>query len=833
MIGGVGTIFTLSNLTGLMPGLMQHANEHAAPIAGQAIEHSTNPATQAAAHAVSVAHGPWWVALIPGIPLAMACVCLALAFLGNRSKLPAILTVAGLGVAFALAALMFMGVTGSGGGATWGGGPIVTHVFDWIHVSWGSGKGQHLAANASFYADSLTCLWMLFVTGLAAIIGLYASEYVGHDLGLGYCRFFGAFNLFVFSMACLVMGDNLLMVFLGWEGVGLCSYLLIGYYYKKPSAVAAAKKAFIMNRIGDLGLVLGALCTFAVFGTIELREIFASVDSLKHAGQTADGTPLRDSWIVWAIPLFFTIGAFGKSAQLFFYTWLPDAMEGPTPVSALIHAATMVTAGVYLIARLYPLYTLDPSLRVLTFVAWSGAITALWSATIGMSIFDIKRVMGYSTISQLGFMFAGLGVLSPVGASFHTFTHAFFKATLFLGVGAVMHGFGGQLDLRRLSGVMKVKGFWVIGLAMLIGGANLAGVPFTAGFFSKDMILAQAFTTPNQMIGGANIIGWILLFTAGLTAYYTFRAFFRVFMGPVEFTPGDEPELVDLGRHPKGTTLDEWHAKHPHGHGHGHWHGHDDHGHGHGHDDHGHAHASKPFDSATEEFTPHAPGMAINAAVAIAMALSILAAALYFVTGAPGSEHGGWVGGVIHQSQIHASQDVLDQTVHHAGDHGAHAGDAGHGYVGPNLGTFLGMDAHKVMYYVSAGVGALGILIAAFLHGPRGLGGLLIGSRERAAMSRADGLAAKLGAIPKWGQNKWYIDELYNAIVRVPLLVLGHLFHLVDKLLVDGIVDGLGKVPRLMGESVRPSQSGVMHGYAAAMVGGIAVLIIIVLAVTA
>ena len=749
---------------------------------------------------------PAWTLLIPALPILGVVLVTLLAIRGNKSKLPAYVSIGCLATAFVVTLAYFLQHDPASATTVSG--------FRWIDlIANSAGGGIDGRSPVSFrvdfalYFDSLTLLWMLFVTGLGTVIALYASEYMSHDVGLGYCRFYVAFNLFVFSMSCLVMANNLLLLFLGWEGVGLCSYLLIGYFYKKAPAVAAGKKAFIMNRIGDLGLVMGVMATFVAFGTLDYQQLFSMI----RAGVDASGNPIADSWVSTVIPFLFTIGAFGKSAQLFFYVWLPDAMEGPTPVSALIHAATMVTAGVFLIARLYPLYTADPDLTVLTFVAWAGGITAFWAATIEMAIFDIKRVMGYSTISQLGFMFAGLGVLSPTGAAFHTFTHAFFKATLFLGVGAVMHGFGGQLDLRRLSGVMWMRGFGLVGVAMLIGSINLSGVPFTAGYFSKDMILAQAFATPSSQIGGANLLGWLLLLTAGMTAYYTFRTYFRVYLGPKEYVPGDDPELVDMGRHPKGTTLEEWHAQHGHGHGH-------DHDHGHEHGQH-HAHhpvaepgsvaerrlaARQDFDPSTEEFDPHPPGPAMLTAIGLCAVLSVAAAGLYFM-----GPHGGWAGGMIHHSSAALEAE-------------------------PHGGTLLGYDPHRVMYYVSAGVGVVGILIAALLHGARGWQGLFLGNRTGASVApRADALANLFGPLTTAARNKYYVDEIYDLLIVKPLWVLAHLFAIIDKLLVDGLVNLLGATPKAIGRQVRPAQSGELHGYAAGMAGGIAVILLIVVLVSA
>lgn len=735
--------------------------------------------------------GAWWFVLVPVLPL-IACVLCGLYQVGKiRTKLPAWTVVGLLGLAFVLTFAGFRSWE-SGGGVT-----QLHEVFRWIGLSWGDGVGQSFIAKFGFYMDGLSWLWMLFVTGLGTLIALYASEYMSHDVGKGYARFFAAFALFVFSMSCLVMGDNLVLLYLGWEGVGLCSYLLIGYFYKKPSAVAAAKKAFIVNRIGDLGLALGIFLTFVTFGTVEYAELFRLVDQ----GISGDGQDLAGMWQAWAIPLLFMVGAFGKSAQLPLYVWLPDAMEGPTPVSALIHAATMVTAGVYLVARMYPLFVLEgvPHYALWT-VAWIGALTALLAATIGMAQFDIKRIMAYSTVSQLGYMFAGLGVLTSVGAAFHVFTHAFFKALLFLACGAVMHGFAGQLDLRKLSGLRKMRGWKIVSFTMLIGCLNLAGFPLlTAGYWSKDMILAEAFVTP-----GAAVIGWILLITAGLTAYYTFRVYFRVFEGPQHFEPGEEFHAEEAGHdadHHAEASHSEPNADHAHT---------DDHADGHG----------------GGHFHPHAPGWAINAVLVVLALCSFGAIGLYFTD----KEHHGWVGSMIHRSTAHH----ISPYGHHA-DHGhaiapaignavvlpaaaadgvAHgAGHAEHG------GTFLGMDPHKAMYYVSAIVGLVGIGIAFMLH---------LAGRTEAARSRADDLLPLLGPVPRWAQNKWYVDEFYEFWLRRPLLVLSHIFALIDSLFVDGLVNALGALPRFIARAVRPSQSGVLQGYAAGMAGGLAVVLLIV-----
>ena len=704
---------------------------------------------------IDTATGPWWTILIPLLPLAGVVLCMFCAIAGVKTKLPAWLSVGCLGASFVLTAMAYVMLAG--------GAAEISTGWTWIDFAWGDGAGQNITANFSVMIDNLTLVWMLFVTGLATLIGLYASEYMEHDVGLGYCRFFAAFCLFVFSMACLVMGDNMVMLFLGWEGVGLCSYLLIGYFYKKSSAVAAAKKAFIVNRIGDLGLLVGVFLTFTHFGTLEYRELFAEGGRLAEyvalvkAGH-ANAVPL----VAQLIPVLLMVGAFGKSAQLPLYVWLPDAMEGPTPVSALIHAATMVTAGVYLIARFFPVFLC--SAWALPAVAWVGALTALLSATIGMAQFDIKRIMAYSTVSQLGYMFCGIAVLTTAGGVSHVVTHAFFKATLFLCCGAVMHGFAGQLDLRKVSGVMKMKGWMIVSLAMLVGCLNLSGFPFTAGYFSKDMILAESFVTP-----GMAPIGWILLFTAGLTAYYTFRVWFRVFVGPVEYEPGDE-----------------YHQDEHRDDGHG----------GHG-EDHG--------------FHPHAPGWAINTVLATLMVASLLAVGLNFVHK---GDHG-WVGHMLNDStaaHVGAAAFVEEHGAH-AGEHAEGAGEAAH------HGSFLGMNPHAVMYYVSAVFGLVGIGVAFWLH--------YVG-RRTAARAKADALLPAMGPVARWAQHKWYVDELYDFVLVKPLWVIGHIFYLLDRLIVDGLVNLAGFVPRWTGRTLRPSQGGELHGYAAQMALGIAFIMIVV-----
>jgi len=462
--------------------------------------------------------GMGWAGLILWLPAIATVLCGVCAALRLRTKLPGWITVAALGAAFGLTLVLYAGYES----------PMVIHLVDWFDLRAGEWQFSFVA-NIALYVDSLTLLWMLFVTGIGTLIALYATEYMEADVGKGYARFFAGISIFLFAMTALVMGDNLLMLYLGWEGVGFASYWLIGYYYERPSAVAAAKKAFIVNRIGDLGLALGIYLIWHNFGTVQYADLFNLLES-GHYPTEAGG------WSIRAIPYLLMLGAFGKSAQFPLFVWLPDAMEGPTPVSALIHAATMVTAGVYLVARMAPVFMLEPSSLVV--VAWVGGLTALLAATIALAQFDIKRIFAYSTISQLGYMFMALGVQGAAGGAYHVFTHAFFKAVLFLTAGAIMHGFAGQVDLRKVSGLRRVPGFRITSYTMLYACACLAGVPLvTNGFWSKDTILAQAFITPGPGFRALGIIGVV---TAFLTAYYAFRVWFRICAGPVQYEPGPE-----------------------------------------------------------------------------------------------------------------------------------------------------------------------------------------------------------------------------------------------------------------------------------------------------
>src|SRR5438132_9002438 len=369
-------------------------------------------------------------------------------------------------------------------------------------------------ADAGFLLDPLSSIWLLFVTGVGMLIHIYSTGYMAHEGG--YYRFFGYLNLFMFSMLTLILGNNYAVLFVGWEGVGLCSYLLIGFYFHRKSANDAANKAFIVNRIGDAGFLLGMFTIVWYFGTFRFTEITA-------LARDPQLFRIGDPIITVACLLLF-IGACGKSAQIPLYVWLPDAMEGPTPVSALIHAATMVTAGVYMVARSNALFVLAPN--AMKTVAIIGALTAIFAASIGLVQNDIKRVLAYSTVSQLGYMFLALGVGAFGAGVFHVFTHAFFKALLFLGSGSVIHAMSGEQDMRNMGDLHKriPITYWT----MLIGTLAIAGIPPFAGFFSKDEILWQAWSSE----GGAYRLLWLIgTVTAFMTSFYMFRLMFLTFHG--------------------------------------------------------------------------------------------------------------------------------------------------------------------------------------------------------------------------------------------------------------------------------------------------------------
>jgi len=391
-----------------------------------------------------------------------------------------------------------------------------------LHADWG------------YLLDPLSSIWLLFVTGVGMLIHIYSIGYMAHEGG--YYRFFGYLNLFMFSMLTLILGNNYALMFVGWEGVGLCSYLLIGFYFQRHSASTAANKAFITNRVGDAGFLLGMFTIAWYFGSVQYTQI----NAMARSGNFLIG----DEWITAACLLLF-VGACGKSAQFPLHVWLPDAMEGPTPVSALIHAATMVTAGVYMVARSNALFVLAPS--AMKTVAIVGALTAIFAATIGLVQNDIKRVLAYSTVSQLGYMFLALGVGAFAAGVFHVFTHAFFKALLFLGSGSVIHAMSGEQDMQHMGGLRhKIKTTFG---TMLVGTLAIAGIPGFAGFFSKDAILWETWS---REAGAYRYLWYIAFLTALMTSFYMFRLMYLTFWGKPRMSHEVEHHIHES---PKSMTM--------------------------------------------------------------------------------------------------------------------------------------------------------------------------------------------------------------------------------------------------------------------------------------
>jgi NADH-quinone oxidoreductase subunit L len=426
------------------------------------------------------------------------------------------------GLSFLASAGSFIGLLGSAETS------VVRTLFTWIPgslVHLAGGKAAVVSFDLAFRYDSLTAVMTLVVTGVGLLIHIYSMGYMSHEKSCA--RFFAYLNLFTFAMLILVLGSSLAVMFIGWEGVGLCSYLLIGFWFSKDSAANAGKKAFITNRVGDFGFLLGTGLLMATLGTVDI----ARITSAAEGGLLSPG-------LATAAALLLFLGATGKSAQIPLYTWLPDAMEGPTPVSALIHAATMVTAGVYMVARLHALFTLSGT--ALTVVAVVGVLTAVYAATMGLVQNDIKRVLAYSTISQIGYMFVGLGVGAFSAGVFHLMTHAFFKSLLFLAAGSVIHALSGEQDMRKMGGLRPhlPKTY----LVFLVGALAIAGVPGLSGFFSKDEILTAAFASGHYAVWALGLVG------AALTAFYMFRLIFLTFSGPERMDPETKHHLHESPR---------------------------------------------------------------------------------------------------------------------------------------------------------------------------------------------------------------------------------------------------------------------------------------------
>jgi NADH-quinone oxidoreductase subunit L len=636
-------------------------------------------------------------------------------------------------------------------------------------------------AEAGFFFDPLTAVMLCVVTGIGFFITVFAAGYMKGEAG--YFRFFAYLGLFIFMMCCLVMGNNLIMLYLGWEGVGLCSYLLIGYYYEKPSAREAAKKAFLVNRVGDFGFGLGIMLCFLAFGTVSYFGSGVGTNSgLLELAQTMTHnlTPFQRQAMQW-IPFLLMMGAFGKSAQFPLHVWLPDAMEGPTPVSALIHAATMVTAGVYMIVRCGTLFvTNGGAMWTITVI---GCFTALFAGSIALRQFDLKKVFAYSTVSQLGFMFVGVGALAPVAGVFHLVTHAFFKALLFLSSGVVMHAMAGELDLRKMSGLKSVlpKTRWL----MLIGCLALAGAPPLAGFWSKDEIIVAAYTQ-------SRLLAALMLLAAFMTAYYTFRLYFRVFEGPLVVPPPPPAQAPEVDEHLGHDAAHHGSASHD----------------AHGHDEH-HAH-------------DHEPGIMIFPLIVLAFGAIVAGAALGW------SEHRG-LGAFLGESPsfryafLRAAVDRNPPArplffgqikVHEEWLNPNNPDPAVKAYKEIAEADHL---VHIRMMVISSIVALLGIYIAYLFH-----------LRDREAGER---LAARFAGVTRVLEAKFWIDEVYQKGIVEPLRTFGRfLYSIVDVWVIDGLVYVVSFVPQAAGFVLKfLTQRGYLQGYAVTMLIGIAVILLIVL----
>ena len=608
------------------------------------------------------------VYLIPLLPL----IGFLINGLGRKQLSKSAIGIIGSGVilaSFVLSIWVFLQVKG--------GNTHVAHYFDFINVG-------SLKIPFAFQIDQLSSLFLLIITGVGFLIHVYSTSYMQQEKTEHFGRYFAYLNLFIFSMLLLVMGANFVIMFIGWEGVGLCSYLIIGYWFKKQEYNKAANKAFIMNRIGDLAFLIAIFWLINKLGTVSYDEVFTAANLAK-----------LNSTDVTAITLLLFVGATGKSAQIPLYTWLPDAMAGPTPVSALIHAATMVTAGIYMIARSNLLYSMSPI--TMDIVAYIGLATALLAATIALKQNDIKKVLAYSTVSQLGFMFLALGCGAYTAAVFHVMTHAFFKALMFLGSGSVIHAMGGEQDIRNMGGLgKKLK---ITFITFLIGCIAIAGIPPFSGFFSKDAILLSAFEKNP-------VLYVIALFTALLTAFYMFRLLFITFTGKF-----------------RGTHEQEHHL--------------------------------------------HESPLAMTIPLLVLAILSII---------------GGFVG--------------IPEVLMHGGD---------------KLGEFLspvitihseGTVSHSTelsLMALSTGLVIIMIIFAWF--------------KFRNYQRREE-----IG-FGKILENKWYVDELYDKVIVNPLHQLGgFLKNTIDNKVVDGLVNGVGRVVNYSSRQMRLLQSGQVGNYVLLMV---------------
>ena len=703
--------------------------------------------------------------LVPLLPAAGALINGSRAFASPHApKSKSVTNAVALASTFLSAVVATMAVLSYVGGGTqqaW------SHAYyTWIPSGFGQVTGGWIADFAidfAFRLDPLSCTMLMIVTWVGFLIHIYATGYMSHEHG--YTRFFTYLNLFMFMMLLLVLGANYIVMFVGWEGVGLCSYLLIGFYYTKNEAADAGKKAFIANRIGDFGFILGIFLIFNTFGTADYGKVFALASAHGHAY----------AGVATAICLLLFVGACGKSAQIPLYVWLPDAMAGPTPVSALIHAATMVTAGVYMVVRSNVLFRLSPT--AMGVVACIGAATAIFAATIGIAQNDIKKVLAYSTVSQLGFMFLAAGVGAFTAAIFHVMTHAFFKACLFLGAGSVIHGCGGEQDMRKMGGLREYMPSTA--RTMFLATLAIAGIPPLAGFFSKDEILAGAFAYSKLL--------WIVgVLAASCTSFYMFRLYYMTFRGhyrgyEVEGIETSEPSHGGHNLIPDQRHLDQGdeHSDKAHGH------------HEHGHD-------------------PHESPGSMTGVLWILALLAVIGGLIGVPLIAETTPFQRWLSPVLLPIDGHAFH--------------FHEG---------------ALTLEVVLMLISVAVAAGGWWLARRMY---------FVDESWVTPKR---YATRFALIHRLLENKYFIDEIYNATaIRFTVLLasmlawfdtniidglvnlvrhitvfgLGHGSSLFDRYVVDGAVNGVATTARGSSTLLRRAQSGFVQNYALVMGGGIVLM---------
>lgn len=666
------------------------------------------------------------------------------------------------------------------------GKPVLDHLWTWIQVG-------NFRADFGLGMDRLSGIYVCFITFVGLLIHIFATGYMHADKS--FYRFFAYLNLFMFSMLTLILADNYLLMFVGWEGVGLCSYLLIGYYIKKDEARKAAKKAFVMNRIGDWGVLMGIFLMFSLTGSISFFD--KSIDGVQVQSvftwvsqnvMTAD--PFTWSAIVGggltSIGVLLFIGACGKSAQVPLFTWLPDAMAGPTPVSALIHAATMVTAGVYLVVRSNAIYQLSPT--AMWIIAIIGATTAIFAATIAIAQNDIKKVLAYSTVSQLGFMFLAAGVGAFTVAIFHVMTHAFFKALLFLGSGSVIHGMHHEQDMRKMGNLKKYMPItWI---TMGIGTLAIAGIPIFAGFFSKDEILYKTFAADSYFPAGAfpgNEILWgVAVFTALLTAVYMTRMMVMTFWGKERFHDDD----ADVHAYIE--------------------HGHDEHAHdAHGDDDHDDEHHALPHN-----FKPHESPWVMTVPLIVLAFLSTVGGLVgipYAMSSLP------IVSSIVGHGDVNVFEHTLEPIIAKVGKKPVESTDkkeVKHFFAAETKGANATEDhgTHSPEVIFKERMLALFSVVIALLG--IGIGWVVFKKNP-------------LKKMPKILEDKWRIDELYNGYVVDPLTNLSRsgLWKGFDIGVIDGIVNGIGHLVAALGSAARGIQVGFVRSYAAFILFGALIVI--------